>query len=236
MPLLASGSGNVGVVLGAIRSSVQPVARRPEQAGTAPPFVTISREAGAGARGIGEALARLLTQRDPARPWKCYDRELVEQVAADHRIDQSIVEALEESSHSWVKELFGSLAGDESSDAFRAVRRTAATIRALAQVGHAIIVGRGGAFVTARMAGGVHVRLIAPLETRVRQYAALNRLELDEARRRIAELDANRVAFRRRYWPNQADDPLVYTLTINTAGLTETQLAESIAALAPPRG
>ena len=42
-------------------------------------------------------------------------------------------------------------------------------VRALAEVGRVIIVGRGGVFITRDLPGGIHVRLVAPREWRVRR-------------------------------------------------------------------
>jgi hypothetical protein len=124
------------------------------------PFVTIAREAGAGGRSLSHALADALNQRDDTTRWRAFDRELVEKVAADHQISETLVESLEKKTRSWLDELL--VSGPESS--FGVYRRVAATIRALAEVGGAVIVGRGGVFVTEGLPGGIHIRLVAPLE------------------------------------------------------------------------
>jgi hypothetical protein len=54
------------------------------------PYVTISRESGAGGREVGEALARLLTDAHVAVPWKCYDRELVDEIITDHNLSDKL--------------------------------------------------------------------------------------------------------------------------------------------------
>ena len=60
------------------------------------PYVTISRESGAGGREVGEALARLLTEARPDIPWKCYDQELVDEIIADHKLSEKLRASLEE--------------------------------------------------------------------------------------------------------------------------------------------
>src|SRR4051812_42407553 len=71
---------------------------------TKKPFITISRQIGAG----GEMLPAALVQRlngishtpaaglsTPARAWQSYDRELAERVAHDHHISRELIESLE---------------------------------------------------------------------------------------------------------------------------------------------
>jgi hypothetical protein len=237
MPSLLSGHANVGAILGAIQSSVKPVVvDLTATRATAKPFVTISREAGAGGRSVGDALAKLLAQRDPGAGWKMYDRELVEKVASDHQIEASLVEAIENQSHSWVKDLFAGLAGPATpgdKDDAAVVQRVSATIRALAEVGHSILIGRGGGFITAGMPGGVRVRLIAPVEHRVKHFAQLHSLTERRAAEEVARLDENRRAFFERFWPDYSNDPLAFTLTVNTANLTDQQVAQAILPLVP---
>lgn len=232
MSHLLSGHGHVAPILGAIRSSVTPAQRG---AGTKAvkvlPFVTISREAGVGARGIGLALVKLLTERD-GQPWMLYDRELVEKVAADHDVERSVVDALEDASHSWVKDIFASLASNrDEGNEFRAMRRVAATIRAICEVGRAVVIGRGGAFVTAKLAGGLHVRLIAPRAYRVNRYARQHGVDADPAAAEVKRIDDNRAAFYKTYWPARVADPFGFTMTLNIAHHTDEQVARSILAL-----
>ncbi len=235
MSSLLSGHTNIGAILGAIKSSTKPVhvdLHRPERAA---PFITVSREAGAGAPAMAEALVAMLKERDRTT-WQVYDRALVEKVAADHRIDRSLVEAVEESSHSWLKDMLAGVAGPASQpdvDEMKIVRRVSVTIRGIAQVGHAIIVGRGGVFVTANMPGGIHVRLIAPLEHRIRRFAQVRGLSLDAARDEVLRIEENRAAFYRLYWPSRALDVHSFTMTLNTAGLTDQQVAQAVLPIVP---
>ena len=61
-----------------------------------PPYVTISRESGAGGREVGASLARLLSQARSDVPWKFYDRELVDKIIADHNLSEKLRASLEE--------------------------------------------------------------------------------------------------------------------------------------------
>jgi len=50
----------------------------------------------------------------------------------------------------------------------------------LLSAGHTIIVGRGGNLVSRRLPGGIHIRLTAPLEVRVKRMAELLDADADE--------------------------------------------------------
>lgn len=238
-------TGHVAAIVGAIRSSTRTGSGSPVPSPVTPsPFVTISRQAGTGGRALGHALARHLSQRDHC-DWTCYDRELVEKVAVDHRIERTLVESLEDASHSWVKDFIVSTAvtgpghgfTTAGSEEFKVFRRVAMTIRAIAQTGHAIVVGRGGVFVTRNLpdAHGVHLRLIAPFEHRVAEYARHYDATPDAAAAAVRRLDANRAAFFKRYWPAGRLDPLTFTATFNTAQIDEQALVHAAAALIAPR-
>lgn len=235
MSSLLSGHSNVGAILGAIKSSTKPVHMDLHRPVKVMPFITVSRQAGAGAPAMAEALIALLKERDRTI-WQVYDRALVEKVTADHHIDQSLIDSIEESSHGWLKDMLWGMAGPASQpdvDEMKIVRRVSITIRAIAQMGHAIIVGRGGVFVTAKMPGGIHVRLIAPLEHRIHRFAQVRGLSLDAAREEVQRIDENRAAFYRMYWPARALDANAFTLTINTADLTDQQVAQAVLAVVP---
>ncbi len=217
-------------ILAAIRTA--PLPQRPRRADAQSsaqpvppvnPFITISREAGVGAWSLAGRLARRLNERQPGNPpWTSFDRELVEKIAADRRIAPQLVESLEEESHSWLADFWTGLSfgGKKEIPTEVAVfRQIAAAIRALAQVGRVVIVGRGGAFITRDMPNGIHVRLTAPLDHRIDGLARREQLDRKIAALRVRQLDRNRLAFHRRYWPDHADDPAIFHLTLNTAAL-----------------
>jgi hypothetical protein len=208
----------------------------PAQPAPPAPFVTISRQAGAGGRTVAHALAALLNQRCPgALPWTVWDNELVERVAAEHHLPLSRVAALEEQRPSWLEEALGSLAlSGPPADEAAIFRGVAATIVALARLGRVVIVGRGGAFLTAGLPGGVHVRLVAPVEYRVAATARAMNCSPREAADRVTETDHAREAFYRRHWPTRSLTPENFTATFNAAAIKTDLLAECVALLAAP--
>jgi cytidylate kinase len=199
------------------------------------PFITISRQGGAGGRTLANKLAQALNHRDPADvPWAVWDQELVERVAAEHRIPLARVQALEESTPNWLEEALGTLVVSAPATSEHTIyRRVAMTIRALCEMGRVIVVGRGGNFITASLPAGVHLRLVAPLERRIEWIAKTKNLTPEAAAKWVSEIESARAAFYRRYFRHKPLTPEAFTATYNTAATPVERLVESILALIP---
>jgi cytidylate kinase len=198
------------------------------------PFVTISRQPGAGAWTLAQRLVERLNALDPGDPpWTCWEKELVEKVAADHHIARELVQSLGERSRTWLEEVFAGFSthAAQYAEEFAVYRHVAATVRALAQIGRVVIVGRGGVFITRDLPGGIHLRLVAPLPYRVAAMArSLNIPEADAATV-VREMERAREAFHHRYWPRETMAPETYTAVLNTQAVGEDRLADWVAAL-----
>ena len=188
-------------------------------------FVTISRQAGAGGKSLGQELAKAVNRLQPGNEqWYSWDGELVERVASDHHIRQESIQALENAGHHWFSELIASLSSSDEAGEFKVFRRVATTIRALADAGNAVIVGRGGVFITAGLPEGLHIRLVAPIESRIKRMAERMHVSPEQAAAKVHEIDHNRNAFYRRYWPHKSLAPETFALTFNTAELSESNM------------
>jgi cytidylate kinase len=194
------------------------------------PFVTIKRQAGAGGHTIQERLVRRLNDVDPGDPpWSGFDRELVEMVTEQSNLYRPLVESLGDETRSWLEETFRQFFRPDGSDSeFKVYWKMAQTIRALAQAGRVVIVGRGGVFITRGMLGGTHVHLVAPLEDRIRHMAERLELAPEDGEEHVRRLDRNREAFYRRYWYGASLAPETFTVTFNTAVTTDEQIVAAI--------
>lgn len=236
MPGIVSYGERVRPILAAIRTTPVP-SRVPLEAPAAViPFITISREAGAGGWTLAQSLTDALNASlgEAESPWTCWERQLVEKVAADYHLSAEIIESLETGPHSWLGDFLSSLKFSDDTpyaDEARVYGRVAATIRALAKTGKVVIVGRGGAFVSRTMPGGIHIRLVAPLPWRISHMAQYLTVSEREAAEHVRELEHNREAFYRRYWPKENFTPEAFTVTFNTAEIEQGTIVEMIKAL-----
>jgi cytidylate kinase len=107
-------------------------------------------------------------------------------------------------------------------------QRTATTIRALAQRGRVIRVGRGSVMVTRDLPMATHVSLVAPLEYRLQMYSQKHDISRREARKRVQDLDHTRQMFYQQFWPNEHFGPESFHLTLNVAAVDSAMMAQAI--------
>ncbi len=196
------------------------------------PFVTLSRQAGAGGHSLAEVLLKLLQkQEDPQifHGWQILDQQLCDILLQDQRLDVSMQSLLSEEYRSQMRDFVRSVLGQQ--DQHATIRRMFEVIRSLAAVGKVIIVGRGGTQVTKRLELGVHMRLVAPEHQRVRRMMKLLNQDEDAARRSMRKQDHDRVRLLKSYFQIDIDDPLQYDAIWNTGGVSFEVIAESIVAL-----
>jgi cytidylate kinase len=196
----------------------------------APLFITVSRRPGVDAGPFSHRLAQRLTEVTGAN-WFAWDRELIEKVAAEHGIAKDVLEGIEERPLSWIDRLLQDFSfSDNTPEAIglRADKYVMVTIRALAGAGRAIIVGRGGVFVTEGMPGGIHLALVEPLENRIKYVAERDKVSPQKAAEYISESEHNRAMLYRQYWPKKRITPETFTLTLNSAQLSADEMEECV--------
>jgi len=211
--------------------NAQSTAAAARRAGVTLPALTLSRECGAQALTIAKILADDLNSREErngAPPWTIFDRELVERVMAEHKLPRLAARYMPEDLMPQLRTAFEELLGLHPSR-IALLQFTNETILHLARAGHSIIVGRGGSIVTANLPNVLHVRLIAPLEGRVREIAAQLNLTSAEAREHVEKTDRARRRYLRQSFSAPIDDPLAYHLTINTGIVPSKEAAAVIA-------
>ncbi|MEI6349703.1 MAG: cytidylate kinase-like family protein [Verrucomicrobiota bacterium] len=182
------------------------------------PVITISREAGAGGVTIAGLIAKLLNQeveREEAPPWTVFDRNLVERVIEDHDLPKTLQRFMPEDVKPDIKDAVEELLGLHPSS-WTLVQHTTQTILNLARLGNVILVGRGANIITARFPHAVHVRLVAPKEARVREMESLHGMDHGAALEFVGKTDRARRRYVQRYFDTAIDDPLNYSLILNT--------------------
>src|SRR5581483_249775 len=189
---------------------------------------------GAGAIDVGRAFVDAMNQdalEDQA--WTCWERELVEKVAADHHLSTRLIEELEENNHSWISSFFSSLSFTDSvaHDEDAIYHKVKRTIEALASAGRVVIIGRGGVFITRHLRGGIHLRLVAPFKDRVAFIAEKMHLTERAAGMQIREWERHRRQFFKMHWPHETVDPEHFAVTINTAEVQHEQIVQMLRGL-----
>jgi cytidylate kinase len=193
------------------------------------PFLTISRETGAGGHTLGKRLVEILNQEPRKSPWVLFDKELVDIVIDRHNLPENAAEYLAESKVNAIQELFDDLLGiSPGSDTM--IRKTNETLIALAQMGNCVMIGRGGNFATKALGSGFHIRLVASEETRLKRIREYYKVGEREAEELMKKVDLDREEYVRAAFDKNVSDPLNYDCVVNTTGMSCDDAARMIAA------
>ncbi len=182
--------------------------------------VTISRQPGCGAVIVAGKLAGYLQQHSPPEnpAWTVFDRELMDKVLADHNLPKYLARFLPEDRVSQIEDTLADIFGVHP-PAQKIVQQTAETLLQLAELGNAILIGRGGSIVTAKLPNVLHVRLVAPLDDRIERICRDDNRSPAEARRFCLEEEQARARYLKSYFQADINDPLQYHLVLNTSRL-----------------
>lgn len=187
-------------------------------------FITVSREFGAGGSSLAGIVARELH-------WRLIDDEFIVEVARRAGLPAEDIARREERGISFIErlartlvvatpELFGPAPLEVPQiDEERLVGITGQVARDLCGEGHAVMVGRAAAAVLADRSGAFNVRVIADSQWRAESVAARQGITLEEALKRVREVDSSRADYHRQWYRRDWADPHFYHLTLNTGVL-----------------
>ena len=173
------------------------------------PYLLISREKGAG----GNTVAQLVGSR---LGWQVFDHQIVDEIAKKANVRRQLIESLDERDQSRIQGIIGQLLTGEEIDQSEYLVLLKQIVLTLGHHGDVIIVGRGARYILPSQFG-LSVRMVAPIETRIRRMADSERLSLAAARVEVERVDRERVKWVRRNLGHNVADPLSHDLTINTA-------------------
>lgn len=181
--------------------------------------ITIEREYGAGGGAIAKKLAERLG-------WKLWDQALTCEIARVAKVDQSVVERMDERCDSLFYRLMkvfmrGSMEqslavrGMDHFDADSMVAFMQRVISGAASEGNSVIVGRGAPFLLRGRPDTFHVFVYAPLEEKIRRLRETGKSE-ECAIEEIESLDRQRVIFVRKYFGMEWPTRELYHMMINS--------------------
>ena len=202
------------------------LARRPECRRTARPgqVITVTGEYGSMADTVGEEVGRRLD-------YTLYDRALIELIAEKFDVAPSLVEAAEDTDHSYLQQLLDHFLSTGKLKDAEYLPRLVEVVNMLGDRGRAVILGRGAAFILGP-ARALRVRCIAPRELRVRRVAEHLGLTLAKAEKETDHEDQRRVRYVRTLVGHDPREPAGYDLVVSTEVLTPAQAAGTVVATA----
>lgn len=182
------------------------------------PFITISRQAGAGGHLLSYVILTEFLKyerQELFEGWHVFDKQLCEVVARDPNVQDSIDTLVKEKLKPEFRDFVESLFTGRS-DQYNLQKTTFKIVRILALLGKVIIVGRASTQVTADLPQGIHIRLVAPEAQRVIWMMKRFKLSKEQAKTTIAKQDADRKKLIRMFFHRDIEDPLLYDVTWNT--------------------
>ncbi len=183
-------------------------------------FITISREAGAGASEIAEQVGRTLG-------WEVLDKNLLDCIAQRFHISRPVLELVDETPGHWAYDVFGAWLDRGIVPHERYVSHLSRIILAAARRGKVVFVGRGAQFLLPGEQG-LAVRIIASEKFRIGRVMEKYGLGEAQARHYIAEVDRGRRDFVSKFFHRDVADPHLYDLVVTVDHLGLDGAAEQI--------
>ncbi|MBC8430549.1 MAG: cytidylate kinase-like family protein [Desulfobacterales bacterium] len=169
--------------------------------------VTISREPGSGGNIVAKSLSEKLD-------FDLFYQEVIHEMAESARVSVRLLETLDEKGVSVLEDWISSLVDKRHLWPDRYLQHLMKVIGTIGKHGRAVIVGRGANFVLPPDKR-LSVRIVAPLEIRIKNVTRDFGIDKEEARRRVVRTDSDRRAFVRKYFNADIRAPLNYDLVIN---------------------
>lgn len=183
-----------------------PLLERPSQLGA---YLTVSRQVDSG----GAEVARLVGLRIG---WAVFDKELVEDLARRLELSPPMLELLDETRSNWFKDTMLNLMNSKIVLQDSYVSMLGKVMHLAAYEGKVVFVGRGGHLLLPP-GTGLRVRVVAPREARLARFREREKVDADEAARRLDRLEASRDDFLNRHFRRDPDDARQYDMVLDSA-------------------
>ena len=177
--------------------------------GAAPgPVITISRQPGSGSHDIAPRIAEEL-QLD------LFDAKIINEVAESARMSEKVISSLDEKMRSTLDNWIQFLKTTRWMMADKYLQHLTKVIGTAGKHGGAVIIGRGANLILPPEET-LRIRIIAPMEQKIKNLAEGLGITEKEAEKQIITMEAERKAFIKKLFKVDIDDPMNYDLVINT--------------------
>jgi cytidylate kinase len=185
----------------------------PDEASAQPRGLTValSREAGARGTTIAHKLGDILG-------WQVFDQEMIDYLIVNDAGRAQILAELTDGGRAWVEARYRKLVGERGLKVEQETENLIRLVLSVAARGDAVIVGRGAGFLLPAETT-LHIRIVAPFESRVNYLAQALRQTKDEAAQEVRTRDERRARYLTRSLLCNPSDPTVYDVIVNSSRL-----------------
>ena len=173
--------------------------------------VALSREAGARGTTIAHKLGILLG-------WQVFDQEMLDYLLVNESGRAQLTAELSDGARDWVEDRYRELRRERGIEGDHETDGLIRLVLAVAARGDAVIVGRGAGFLLPSETT-LHVRIVAPFESRVSFLAQSLRLTQDEAAIEVRSRDERRARYLARSLLCNPTDTTGYDVLVNSSRL-----------------
>ncbi|PKN39000.1 MAG: hypothetical protein CVU62_02030 [Deltaproteobacteria bacterium HGW-Deltaproteobacteria-2] len=184
------------------------------------PVITISREPGSGGSEIARRLSKALSL-------DLIGGQIIQHVADSAKMSRKVIQSLDEREVTFRETLLSSLFGENRPWPGEYLQHLTKVVGTIGAFGNVIMVGRGASYVLPRERT-FKVRIIAPIELRIRHFMDDRGYTKAEAEQYIVKTESNRRAFVRKYFNADLTDPAHYDMVINTERISIEGATEAI--------
>jgi len=192
------------------------------------PVITVSRQVGCNGLKLAKLLEIKLEKGNPLTDWKVLSKEILVASAIELNMDfdevRNTMKQADKYSFSEILKAFN----DKHYKSERKITKTVIdTILKFATEGYCIIIGRDGHMITKDIEKSLHIRLIAPLDYRVKNIMENNQLTRIKAIEFINRVEKEREAFRKSIRPGFMQEEL-FDITINLEAFSDDEVLDLI--------
>lgn len=182
--------------------------------------ITISRRMGSGARIVAQMLAKELG-------WSLWDKELVNAIAEKGRVSEKLVSEFDEHKISEIDLFARSMFGDHAAGGFVYARHLARAVKSIAELGDAIILGRGANFLIPE---SLKLRIDASDPVRIRNMMQYEDMTSEAAAAKIHQSDRDRQSFVTSLFGRERVENAIYDISIWMDGFSNEAAVDIIKA------
>lgn len=197
------------------------------------PVVTISREYGCPAKKLASELANRLNEMEQKKrgsnPWIWIGKEIMERSANELHLKPELIRDVANKDHTNViDDILLAFSNKYYPGDLKIKKTIGEIIREYAKIGRVIVVGRGGVAICRDMPKSLHIKLFAPFEWRVNDVSKRQMITLEEAEKRIKDIDHKRELLRDFFSGNKKFDDTMFDIIFNYYTCSEEEILEGI--------